>query len=196
MLTDGTQVATPFMFRSGRGTLLTTSAFQALELPYSEAEVSMLIFLPRQHDKLSSFEEQLRADRLTAWSGQFRPVLDLQVFLPKFQMATQYTLNTALSTLGMTAAFEPLQADFTNMVTRVSKDNLSISAIVHKAFVDVHEEGTEATAATGAVLQTRSLQQAEPQVFRADHPFLFLIRHNPTGIILFLGRLESPQTRA
>lgn len=195
MLADGTQVTTPFMFRSGKGTLLATSDFQALELPYVEAEVSMLVFLPRQHDKLSRFEEQLRADRLAAWSRQFRPVLDLQVILPKFQMATQYTLNKALGTLGMTEAFEPLQADFTNMLTKPPKDNLSISAVVHKAFVDVHEEGTEAAAATGVVLQTRGLQPAEPQVFRADHPFLFLIRHNPTGIVLFLGRVENPQAR-
>jgi serpin B len=194
-LMDGTQVTTPFMFRSGRSNLLATSDFQALELPYVGAEVSMLVFLPRQHDTLPPFEEQLRADHLAAWSGQFHPVPDLQVFLPKFQIATQYTLNKALGTLGMTEAFDPLQADFTNMVTRLPENNLSISAVVHKAFVDVHEEGTEAAAATGVVLQTRSLQKAEPQVFRADHPFLFLIRHNPTGIVLFLGRVENPQAR-
>jgi serpin B len=93
--------------------------------------------------------------------------------------------------LGMTLAFLSDEADFSGMD---GKQDLFISAVLHKAFVDVNEEGTEAAAATGIVVgATAVLIPKEPPVFRADHPFVFLIRDNRTGSILFLGRLVNPQ---
>jgi serpin B len=103
-------------------------------------------------------------------------------------LSQRISLNAALSDLGMPSAFIPGRADFSAMN---GKDDLYISAAVHQAFVDVNEEGTEAAGATGIVIGRTSLP-VEPPVFRADHPFLFFIRDNRTGSILFLGRVVNP----
>jgi serpin B len=100
---------------------------------------------------------------------------------------TEYELSDPLKALGMTAAFG--RADFSGMST--GPEQFDISAVIHKAYADVNEEGTEAAAATAVVVRTASAV-TRPLVFRADHPFLFLIRHVPTNTILFLGREENP----
>jgi serpin B len=113
----------------------------------------------------------------------------VQVSLPRFKLTAESELKDALSSLGMPVAFAGGEADFSGMTgTR----DLVISAVVHKAFVEVDEKGTEAAAATGVVMARASLAPAPPPIFRADHPFLFLIRDNRNGSILFLGRLARP----
>ena len=109
--------------------------------------------------------------------------------LPKFKLTGECDLKDALSELGMPVAFDPARADFSGITgTR----DLAISAVVHKAFVEVEEKGTEAAAATGVVMTRTAVVAAPPTVFRADHPFFFLIRDTRTGSILFLGRLVRP----
>lgn len=110
------------------------------------------------------------------------------MFLPKFTMTSEFQLNKAPVALGMTDAFDG-RADLSGMDGR---RDLFLSAAVHKAFVDVNEEGTEAAAATGAGI-TAVLSAPPSRVFRADHPFLYLIRENHTGSLLFLGRLANPR---
>jgi serpin B len=114
----------------------------------------------------------------------------VQVSLPKFRAESQFSLRQALTAMGMPIAFTG-SADFSGIDP---KRGLAISAVVHKAFVDVSEQGTEAAAATGVTMRTLAMRMPEPAVvFRADHPFLFLIRDTRTGVVLFIGRLMTPR---
>ena len=111
----------------------------------------------------------------------------MQVELPRFTAKSQFTLSEALTNLGMRSAFDESMADFSGMT---GNRELSISRVVHKAFVDVNEEGTEAAAATGVEMRTTS--EAMPEDFLVDRPFLYLIRDRASGSILFLGRVTDP----
>src|SRR5262249_48167529 len=108
--------------------------------------------------------------------------------LPRFKITAEADLKKTLTEMGMGQAFTQA-ADFSAMARG---DQLLLSAVVHKAFVEVDEKGTEAAAATGAVAGAKLLDEGKPVVFRADHPFVFLIRDNQTRSILFLGRLTNP----
>jgi serpin B len=113
------------------------------------------------------------------------------VYLPKFKMTWgTFELNKSLIALGMPYAFDvpPNTADFSGM--NGNKD-LSIAYVFHKAFVEVNEEGTEAAAATAVIMTLKSAPHSSP-VFHADHPFLFVIRDNRSGSILFMGRVMNP----
>ena len=112
------------------------------------------------------------------------------MYLPRFKATCEFRLDKALAALGMTDAFDSGKADFTGMGGR--KGDLYISAVVHKAFVEVNEEGTEAAAATTVAVGLASAMPRPQPVFRADHPFVFLIRDNQTGSVLFLGRVTDP----
>lgn len=113
--------------------------------------------------------------------------LEVQVSLPRFKMEETYDMKDLLLSLGMVDAFDLQKANFSGMSPN---NDLVLSKVVHKSFVEVNEEGTEAAAATGAVMMMRCLMRAER--FYADHPFLFFIRHNPTKSVLFYGRFCSP----
>ena len=108
--------------------------------------------------------------------------------MPRFKIESQFSLKEALSELGMPIAFSESEADFSGMD---GKKDLFISDVVHKSFVDVDEEGTEAAAATGVIISTTSAPM-DPKEITLDRPFIFLIRDNPTGSILFLGQVENP----
>jgi serpin B len=117
---------------------------------------------------------------------------ELQVSIPRFKITEQFLLKSQLDKLGMKEAFVPARADFTGMQTDVNRESsFFISAVVHKAFVEVDEKGTEAAAATG--VRIAGSERPAPIPFRADHPFLFVLRHNPSSSILFLGRVLDPR---
>lgn len=162
--------------------------FQALQLPYRGKDLSMVIFLPKHVDGMDAFEKKLTAVNLTQWLGKLRQQ-EVDVALPRFKMTSEFSLKKTLTSLGMRLAFVPGGADFTGMSG--SGKNLHIAAVVHKAFVDVNEEGTEAAAATAVVVTTKGGLRMTP-IFRADHPFVFLIRDNRSGSILFMGRMMNP----
>ena len=150
----------------------------------------MVVLLPKRHDGLAALERTLTPEALGGWVGGMKK-RKVNVFLPKFTMETTYSLPKALSAMGMPAAFRP--GGFTGISDSAAAEALYISVVVHKAFVDVNEKGTEAAAAT-AVVMTRSAR-IDPSLiptFRADHPFILAIRHNQTGSLLFLGRLMMP----
>ena len=185
LTTDKTTTA-PLMHRQGRYRYAEYPTLQVLELPYAGNDLSMIVLLPVSHKELEAIEAKWSADRLAGWLKQLHPV-EVDVYLPQFKMASQFSLNQTLAALGMTDAFT-VKADFSGMD---GQQDLFISAVIHKAFVEVNEEGTEAAAATGVAMEMKS-EPAEPVVFRADRPFLFLIRDNPTGSLLFLGRVTDP----
>jgi serpin B len=168
-----------------------TETLQVLAMPYESGngtKLSMLVLLPKNGD-LDSVGRSLHATSLSALQQELTSQ-QVMVYFPKFTMETRYSLPPALSAMGMPTAFSSA-ADFSGMDGR--KD-LYIDDVIHKAYIDVNEEGTEAAAATGVVINLKSMPvEKEPvPVFRADHPFLFLIQDDRTGNILFMGRVDNP----
>lgn len=158
---------------------------QMLELPYVGKGLSMVLILPDEAGGVSNLEDQLSVENLDSWLSNISQK-DVNVYLPKFKITWgTFKLNKPLITLGMESAFSPT-ADFSGMNGR---RDLSIGAVLHKAFVEVNEEGTEAAAATAVVMRKAI---ARVHTFRVDHPFIFLIRDNSTGSILFIGRVIDP----
>src|SRR5690606_29363015 len=154
--------------------------------------VSMLVVLPKQVDGLARVEQSLTVEALNEWG---RDVYNrrVRVFLPKFKMTSRLSLERLLPSMGMRDAFDSSTADFSGISPAALQDRLFISQVVHRAFLDVDEVGAEAAAATGVGMAGAGRGgQQEIVDFRADHPFLVLIRHNRTGAILFLGRLMDP----
>jgi serpin B len=149
--------------------------------------------LPKEIEGLIQLEMKLTSDSLQEWTKGLR-WQKVIVYVPKFTMTSQFSLEDTLKAMGMTLAFGQ-KADFSRMS---AGEGLYISAVVHKAFVDVNEKGTEAAAATMVEEPKkeelmREEPKVEPPVFRADHPFLFLIRENETDSILFMGRVRNPE---
>ena len=166
-----------FSFARGRG-------IQVLSMPYVGDDLSMVIFLPDAVEGLGALEDQLSTKFLEFWMDRVYET-KVHVFLPRFKLTGAFELRDTLESLGMVDAFGG--ADFSGMT---GQRDLFISDVIHKAFVDVNEDGTEAAAAT-AVAMTRSIPPPPP-TFRADRPFLFMIRDNATAGILFLGRVVDP----
>jgi serpin B len=178
----------PTMEQTGGLRYAAVNDVQMLELPYAGGHLSMMVLLPKRVDGLPELEQKLSADDVQKWISALGYQDEVEVYLPKFTFASQTSLKDVLSSMGMPLAFND-QADFSGMSTE--KEQKLFDAI-HQAFVDVNEEGTEAAAATGG--HGGDLPGPVPVrvVFRADHPFLFLIQDNRTGTILFLGRVVDP----
>ncbi|XP_074056744.1 leukocyte elastase inhibitor-like [Macrotis lagotis] len=165
---------------------------RVLELPYKGNELSMIILLPDDIEDnstgLEEIEKQLSMEKLKEWTDRKNmDYIDVHVRLPRFKMENTYNLNSDLERMGLCDLFSRGKADLSGMS---GNRDLFISKIVHKSFVEVNEEGTEAAAATAGIAEFAMLMPEEE--FTADHPFLFLIRHNDTENILFFGRLSSP----
>ncbi len=174
------------MKRTGTYAYLKGDGFQAIELPYVGKSLSMVVFLPDEIDGLGAFEKSLTAAKLSEWLKGLRERESIRLSLPKFTMTVRYgEMEKTLADMGL-----PLRGDFSGMTTG---GGLGISKIIHKAFVAVDEEGTEAAAAT-AVVMVRGMPPS-PVVFKADHPFFFLIRDKATGAILFMGRVVDPAAK-
>jgi serpin B len=184
-VTPEKKVTAPLMHQTETFGYFDGGEFQALELPYQGDRLAMVVLLPKAKDGLAALEASLSAEKLAEWVGKLHR-REVQVALPRFKTAAEFSLKDTLVAMGMTDAFG--DADFSGMD---GKKDLVISAVVHKAFVDVNEEGTEAAAATAVVMGRAAMPEPAP-VFRADHPFLFLIRDTKTGAILFLGRILDP----
>jgi len=180
----------PLMHREGNFNYFNGGTFQALELPYKSNELSMIVFLPSEISGLPALEQSLTTTNTQRWLSQLAPVPKVIVSMPKFKMTQQIELGKTLSAMGMPQAFGE-GADFSGMT---GKPDFAISAVIHKAYIDVNEEGTEAAAATGVTMFAAVARAPEPSViFRADHPFVFVLRDNRSGGILFMGRMADPQ---
>ncbi|XP_058438339.1 serpin B6 [Marmota monax] len=159
-----------------------------LVLPYVSEELNMIIMLPDEHIDLKTVEKELTYEKYIEWTNpDLMDEEEVEVFLPRFKLQENYDLEEVLRSLGMIDAFDEARADFSGMSSR--KD-LYLSKVVHKSFVEVNEEGTEAAAATAAIMMMRCMRFTAR--FCADHPFLFFIQHSRTRGILFCGRVSSP----
>lgn len=184
----GKEVETPTMFQEARFRYADDATAQVLEMGYEGGDMAMTILLPKRKDGLPDLEKDLDAAAMRKWTERLRSQ-QVKVYLPKFTMTTQFQLRSVLAAMGMPDAFNPKQADLSGMD---GTKELFIQEVVHKAFVDVNEEGTEAAAATGVIVGVTSVPPPTP-VFRADRPFLFLIRDTRSGAVLFVGRLNEPK---
>ncbi|HOW73849.1 MAG TPA: serpin family protein [Phycisphaerae bacterium] len=182
-LLDNTKVDTLIMHRMGTFNYMKGDDLQVLELPYVGRRLSMIILLPNQVAGLPAMEKLLTGENLRQWLANLHEQ-NVSVALPKFSITSEFRLNDVLKSMGMADAFSG-RANFSGMD---GQRGLFISHVLHKAFVDVNEQGTEAAAATGVIMKSSA-----PPVFRADHPFIFLIRDIPSNTVLFIGRLMNPK---
>ncbi len=186
------KVMVPMMYQKGSFPYMEVKGkFQALELPYQGETLSMVIFLPSRKMGIKKLESSLSLKNLKRWLTEMAPT-EVEVYIPRFKMDEKYSLEKSLKALGMISAFSR-EADFSGMTER---RELFISEVLHRAYVEVNEEGTEAAGATEVGMRVTSaapMPMPTAAVFRADHPFLFLIIHRPTGLILFMGKLQSPE---
>jgi serpin B len=186
-LLDGSEVIVPMMSQATSHRYAEGDGFQAVEMAYDGHELSMLILLPEE-GSFEAFEQALDA-------GQVEAIVEdlghqqVALTLPSFEFDTKFNLERTLAEMGMPLAFSS-NADFSGMTgTR----ELFISQVIHQAFVSVDEAGTEAAAAT-AVMMKLGAAPGEPIEVRVDRPFIFFIRDNTTGAILFGGRIMNPST--
>mgnify|MGYP000987491283 CR=1 FL=1 len=178
------------MHQTAQFGLIEDEIVQVLDLPYKGNALNMLVVLPKKVDGLSEVEADLSVAKLKQWQTALK-AQKVSVSLPRFKVEVTTNLVAPLKSLGMTALFDMDQADLSGMAGR--PHDLYVTDALQKVYVDVNERGTEAAAATAVVVGLRSAARPTPiPVFRADHPFLFLIRHSETGSILFLGRISDP----
>jgi serpin B len=190
----GKDVKAALMQQAKRFRYAEAEGCQVVELPYEGEELAMVVLLPRRQDGLGKLERWLTAAKLEACLGKLKPLV-VEVALPRFRFDARLYLADELRALGMPLALSD-RADFSGISTA---DQLRISRVIHQAFVDVTEGGTEAAAATASIVAPPAPGRGGggPQaVVRADHPFLFLIRDRRTGSILFVGRVTDPSARA
>ena len=197
-LDGGATVQAPLMFQQEDFRYLKGEGFQAVNLGYKGSDLSMLVLLPDQKDGLRELEERLTSQMLHDCVAGMT-TREVALYMPRFKITWgTVDLTNQFSALGMPLAFDRSQADFSgiNGYQTPDEEALVISAVFHKAFVEVTEEGTEAAAATAVAIMAGSAMAAfDPPpvpIFRADHPFLFAIRDRVSGVILFLGRMADP----
>jgi len=188
-LADGGQATVPLMFqRLKRAAYAELGDVQVCEIPYRGDELVMTVILPKAGG-LPALEARIKAEGLAPFLAALRRE-EVNVRLPRFKLESQFSLAETLAKLGIRDAFNAGAADFSGMT---GGRDLYVSAVVHKAFVDVNEKGTEAAAATAVVMERTSIAvPREPRDFRADRPFIFALRDRTSGEILFLGRLARP----
>jgi serpin B len=181
----------PFMHLREDFGYLEKSEFQYLQLGYKGGDLIMDVILPKAGIPLSKIEQALTAltfSELTSTSGK----TDIRLTFPKFKAESTFDLGDNLSKMGMPLAFDRKNANFKGIRYLKENENISISKVVHKAFVEVNEEGTEAAAATAVGMMAPASAPAPAIEFKADRPFLYFIRHVKTGAILFMGRFSKP----
>lgn len=187
---DGKSYQVPMLaqlsvFRCGSTSTPNDLWYNFIELPYHGESISMLIALPTESSTpLSAIVPHISTKTIDSWMSAMVPKR-VQVILPKFTAVAQTDLKEPLKALGITEMFDPSKANFAK-ITR--SENLHVSHILQKAKIEVSEDGTKASAATTAILIARS----SPPWFIVDRPFLFFIRHNPTGAVLFMGQIYKP----
>lgn len=190
-----TQVSTMAMYPKSeeKFNYYENDTLQILELPYKDKELSMIVLLPKSQDGLSSLENEMDFEKLNEWTRNLTQTRIHEIYLPKFEFELYTEVVEPLRDLGMDSAFSQTNADFSKMT---GNRDLYVSNILHKAFIKVDEEGTEAAAATVVVMAPTSAGgDPTPQIiFKADHPFIFMIRENSTETILFMGRIKDPSS--
>jgi serpin B len=192
---NGDYVTTPQMAQCAEFPFWQDDTLQVAEFPYVGKHLSMVVVLPRSAEGLPAVEKTLSPEKLADWIGKLKTT-KINVFLPRFKARTRLDLKEQLSALGMPVAFDRDNADFTGMTGTDPNKKLHISKVIHEAFVEINEEGTEAAGATAVIEEAKSAKGTPsvvvPPTFRADRPFLFVIRDTRSGSVLFMGRLADP----
>ena len=198
-LLSGDTIFVPMMHQKKKFRYLEEDRCQILEMPYkgirvfgSLEHISMIIILPEKKDGIEDIEKSLTFEKIENYLEKLDHIWEreINVFFPKFKIETNYELKKILYNLGMTSAFSD-GANFSGIAVDPPR---YISQIIHKAFVEVNERGTEAAAVTAIrVLGAGMVPIVEPTEFRADHPFIFLLINSNTRTILFIGRLMNPK---
>ena len=198
-LEDGSSVQVEMMYQKETFSYHEDERLQILEIPYkivlrfgTEVCYSMIIILPRDKRGLEDFEENITLEKISKILEQLQQE-EVKIFIPKFKIETKYELKKDLMEMGMTESFTG-DADFSGIVDTSKSEAPFIGEIIHKAFVDVNEEGTEAAAVTmiTALPKSMSIHKEIPE-FKADHPFMFMIQDSETKNILFIGRIGNPK---
>lgn len=194
-LDDNKTIKTPMMndYNVDNLKYLETDTMQLLELPYKGNEISMLIMLPK--NGLDSIKGSLNLSQYKKLISKMEAEDINKLTLPKFKFESDYELNQTLVKLGMPLVFSQNQANLTNIFTPKDQENLYVSLIKHKAFIEVDELGTEAAAATAVTMDMTTSIDPEPKKeinFIADHPFIFMIKNNENNNILFIGKVLDP----
>jgi serpin B len=185
-LGDSKTAMVPMMHQIGHFRFARENGMAAIELPYAGNDLSMIAILP--DSDIEKMGASLSLEKIQQLCVDMRSQ-EVNVFLPRFKFDTRYLLGSDLSAMGMPDAFSEGLADFSGIT---GKKDLYITSVIHQAMIDVNEEGSEAAAATAVVMGTKSMRIDLPETFRADKPFLFMIVHNATGSILFIGRVSNP----
>jgi serine protease inhibitor len=177
----------PMMVQSGKFNYYKGDGFQAISLPYGKKRLSMYVFLPDKGTGLSEFQNKLNARNWAQWMGGFRST-EGEILFPRFKCEYAVELAKALTALGMGVAFDGGKADF----SRICKEKICISRVIHKSFVEVSEEGTEAAAATAVVMLKSMAAKPDRFSMNVDRPFFFAIVDGKTGSLLFMGSIVEP----
>ncbi|GBD33642.1 hypothetical protein HRbin33_02638 [bacterium HR33] len=189
-LAGGGEVSVPMMVpeKAQRVRVLRDGDLTVLDLPYSRRAYSMTIVLPDQVSRASTLATELTAEQWNSWTSRLDSA-EVSVWLPKFTLEYGIRLNQALKALGMAEAFDPCRADFSNMFVVRPGERYWIDDVRQKTYIQLNEEGTEATGATSVGI---ALESAGPPVIVVDRPFIFAIRERLSGTILFLGKIMNP----
>lgn len=185
-LNSGEKVDVPMMNQTQDFNYAEEDSLKILEMPYIGKDLSMVIFLPKEPADIKGLEEIFTYDNVKLWLRKLNK-MEVVTTIPRFKTTSEFSLRKVLAELGMTDAFDPQSANFSGMT---GKKDLWINAVLHKAFVEVNEEGTEAAAATGVVMKITAVMPKT--YFTADHPFIFIIRDVRSNSILFCGRIMDP----
>jgi serine protease inhibitor len=185
---DGSPITCPMMRQKDSLMYASDEGVQAVDLAYGDGAFSMLILLPKTDTSVDAFIRGLTPEKWSGWTDALRKT-GVSLIMPKYKTLYDVTLNDALKAMGMGTAFSPDEADF----TRIHRGgNLFIDRVLHKAFVEVNEEGTEAAAATVVVIGRTSIGGPEEIFMIINRPFIFAIRERQSGAILFMGKIEDP----
>lgn len=193
-LPDGSKKKHPMMSQSGSFNYYRGDKFQAINLPYGEENYSMYLFLPDEDSGLEEFHSKLNKENWENWMSGFN-MMEGDIIMPRFTFEYEVLLNTVLSSMGMEIAFDENLANFRGMAIPPRDENIFIQKVLHKTFVEVNEEGTEAAAVTVVEMGLTESVAEEPERFYmlVDRPFFFVIRDNKTGLILFMGSVLEPE---
>jgi serpin B len=193
---DGTSVTQPMMARRGDFGYYAGDGFRLARLPYRGGELSMYIVLPDSNQKLDTIDTRLGAEQFrAAVAAASTTTRDLVLLLPRFKLECTASLTKPIEALGAANAFDPNRADFTRLIVPRGDEprRTWLGNALQRSFIEVNEEGTEAAAVTGVVVMTvTGISSSRPEQFTVDRPFLFAIRHDPTGALLFVGQIADP----
>jgi serine protease inhibitor len=186
---DGTQKKVPMMNKTDKLPYASNNLFKAIKIPYGIGQYNMVVLLPVGGNTSQNIIDAFSPSNWESWMGSFEVADKVEVTMPRFKYAFEISLNKVLKQLGMPKAFIPEIADFTG----ISDEELYISEVIHKSYIDVNETGTEAAAVTSVGFATTSMPSEQPIPFFVDRPFVYAITEDDTGAILFIGEVNNPK---